>query len=182
MNTNLKRHERHLTQREIDQWLVEGPSTIVEAHLANCFYCRAKLAETTEPLAAFRKAVVAWSEEQTAQAGRQIFPEPTRSWVWAPALSIALAVALLAGFLVGPRAFRSHVVSGPIANTSVSDTVLMEQVDSEVSEAVPDALAPLTDLVAWDSKESAVFVTSEKKSVAKVKIATHTNSTAKAKE
>ena len=30
----------------------------------------------------------------------------------------------------------------------------MDQVDEEVSETVPDAMAPLTDLVAWDSSES----------------------------
>jgi hypothetical protein len=29
----------------------------------------------------------------------------------------------------------------------------MSQVDEEVSEAVPNAMAPLTDLVAWDSTE-----------------------------
>ena len=38
-------------------------------------------------------------------------------------------------------------------SSSDSDAALMDQVDTEVSEAVPDAMAPLTDLVAWDSGE-----------------------------
>jgi hypothetical protein len=40
-----------------------------------------------------------------------------------------------------------------------SDAALMDQVDTEVSEAVPDAMAPLTDLVAWDSNEGVAGTT-----------------------
>ena len=44
----------------------------------------------------------------------------------------------------------------------------MDQVDTEVSEAVPDAMAPLTDLVAWDSNEgSAAKTTTTEKHAAR---------------
>jgi ferric-dicitrate binding protein FerR (iron transport regulator) len=151
--------ERHLTSQEISQWLVEGPSAGAEAHADNCYACQAKLAEARQPLEMFRTAVMAWSEAQPEHPVRMVQQSQgsgRRAWIWAPALSLALGVALLAGFLVSPRAVRNHATATPaVANAPVSDAVLMEQVDSEVSEAVPDAMAPLTDLVAWDSPESA---------------------------
>jgi len=164
-------NERHLTSQEISQWLVEGPSANAEAHAENCYACQAKIAEAREPLAVFRTAFVAWSESQSGL--KQAHPAPAtepqrraegRPWILAPALSFALGVALLAGFLVGPKSFRTPAAQTRVAaNAPVSDAALMEQVDTEVSEAVPDAMAPLTDLVAWDSEGSVVATTSGKK-------------------
>jgi hypothetical protein len=170
-------NERHLTSREISQWLVEGPSASAEAHAANCYACQAKVAEAREPLALFRTAFVAWSEARNSRPARlaeRCLVEShrraeSRAWILAPVLSLALGVALLAGFLVGPKSFRGPAAQTPVAaNAPVSDAALMEQVDTEVSEAVPDAMAPLTDLVAWDSEGSVVATTSGKKA-AKVK-------------
>jgi len=177
--------ERHLTSQEISQWLVEGPSASAEAHAGNCYACQAKLTEAREPLAVFRTAAVAWSEAQVERPVRAVeFQQRAerRAWIWAPALSLALGVALLAGFLLGPKAFRTHTAQTPVAaNAPVSDAVLMEQVDSEVSEAVPDAMAPLTDLVAWDSEGSSVSTVSAKKAV-KGKSSVGVKAKAKAKE
>jgi hypothetical protein len=172
MNTNDIQSEGHLTPQDIAKWLVEGPSANAEAHLADCWTCQAKLVEAKEPLAVFRNALMAWSEGQLTDSARPVPAYSMRSWIWAPALSVALALAVLAGFLVGPRVFRDERTPQSIAYTPVSDSVLMEQVDSEVSEAVPDALAPLTDLVAWDSEEGASTVSPEKPA-AKTKSAIH---------
>ena len=53
--------------------------------------------------------------------------------------------------------------------TPDSDEALLAQVDTEVSEAVPDAMAPLTDLVDWDSSEGSATqsTTTEKQAVSK---------------
>jgi hypothetical protein len=67
---------------------------------------------------------------------------------WVPALGVTATIAVLAAFLV-----RTPVTpKAPVpAAVQISDGALIEQVDAEVSETVPDAMAPLTDLVSWDS-------------------------------
>jgi hypothetical protein len=71
---------------------------------------------------------------------------------WGPAFGVAVGVAVLAAFLVrSPTDQKVSVPQHPQQQQAqISDAALMEQVDAEVSETVPDAMAPLTDLVAWD--------------------------------
>jgi len=154
------RNRAHLTAKDISRWLVEGATPESEEHLLSCWTCQAKLAEAQEPLTAFRSAVVAWSEAQPETAVRPTAAMSLRDRgfrIWAPAAGAALAAILLAGILIVSGAFRGTSAPHQIVHTAVvpdPDAVLMDQVDTEVSEAVPDALAPLTDLVAWDSSEA----------------------------
>jgi hypothetical protein len=145
-----------LTNADISRWLVEGPSGKPEEHLRDCRSCRAKLAEASAPLTVFRSGVVAWSEAQTAteMARRVELKGRSGIWSWAPAFGLSFAMALLVAAIAGPPVYRWEVQRHAV-HPQVSDAALMEQVDAEVSEAVPDAMAPLTDLVAWDSEESA---------------------------
>lgn len=154
MNTDVT--NRHLSTRDISQWLVEGPTAEAEAHLAGCWSCQGKLTEAREPLTIFRSALVGWSEGQPAAK----IPAPDqkkgrRGWNltdWMPAASVAFALLVLGVFMVERGSWLKQPEPPMVHNMpAVSDTVLMQQVDEEVSEAVPDAMAPLTDLVAWDS-------------------------------
>ena len=164
----------HLTAKEISRWLVEGPGSDDAAHVRSCPSCAAKLAEVRAPLSVFRSAVVAWSEGQTAAPAR----EPA-GWVglaerlnfmnWVPAFGLALALAVFAALLVGPSIKRQVPTQAKAPVAPISDGVLMEQVDAEVSETVPDAMAPLTDLVAWDSDEAPAQKTGAPKRAAKIK-------------
>jgi len=180
MNENQRKV--HLSSKEISRWLVEGPSQENEEHLQSCWSCQAKLAEAREPLTAFRAAVVAWSDAQPAPQVRAatVTNSGQRGFrVWLPA-GLALAAMVLAGVLFGGGAFRVHPALPQHAATisEPDDAVLMEQVDAEVSEAVPDAMAPLTDLVAWDSGEATAEQapagkhTTKGKHVPKAKVAT----------
>ena len=164
----------HLTAKEISRWLVEGPGSDDAAHVRSCPSCAAKLAEVRAPLSVFRSAVVAWSEGQTAAPAR----EPA-GWVglaerlnfmnWVPAFGLALALAVLAALLVGPSIKRQVPTQAKAPVAPISDGVLMEQVDAEVSETGPDAMAPLTDLAAWDSEEAPAQKTGAPKRAAKIK-------------
>ncbi|AXC15353.1 hypothetical protein ACPOL_6109 [Acidisarcina polymorpha] len=156
MTLDMSRMEKHLTSNEISRLLVEGSWLEAEEHLRQCRNCQAQLAGIKEPLVAFRTAVMDWSEAQESKPIRETetsltVRERLSFMNWAPALSLAFALAVLAALLVSPAAF--HPASAPLQAglAAPSDTVLMEQVDQEVSEAVPDALAPLTDLVSWES-------------------------------
>jgi predicted anti-sigma-YlaC factor YlaD len=151
----------HLTSKEIARWLVEGPDTASEAHLRDCWSCRAKLAEARAPIADFRTALMAWSEAQSlaavgeSAAAKLTLRERMNFMNWVPAFGLAVALAVVAAGLVAPVVFHNHATQQAHNVPSVSDAVLMDQVDEEVSEAVPDAMAPLTDLVGWDSSEGA---------------------------
>jgi hypothetical protein len=180
MNEN--RRNAHLSAKEISRWLVEGPSLESEEHLQGCWSCQAKLAEAREPLTALRAAVVAWSEAQPAAPVRTVAVTSSAYRglrLWLPA-GLALAAMVLAAILFGGGAFRVHPALPQHAATlsEPDDAVLMEQVDAEVSEAVPDAMAPLTDLVAWDSGEATVEQApaskhaTKAKHVSKAKVAT----------
>jgi hypothetical protein len=153
----------HLTENAISRWLVEGPWREAEEHVRICRGCQASLAEAQEPLIAFRSTLLAWSEARSARIGStaKVFEFPSRLnfMNWLPAFGVALAVAVLAAFLVGsPASHWHHALQQQAKAPQVSDSALMDQVDEEVSEAVPDAMAPLTDLVAWDSGDNASTV------------------------
>ncbi len=158
-----ERNNGHLTAKEISQWLVEGPDQSAGQHVKACGACAAKLAEAQAPLTAFRGALVEWSETQSARPLR-LQTSMTRSEgrsdsrLWLPAAIFAMAVLLLIGYAKVPALLHGNSgMQPPVATASTttdSDEALLNQVDTEVSEAVPDAMAPLTDLVAWDSNEA----------------------------
>ena len=159
----------HLTAKEISRWLVEGPEQAASRHVQDCWSCQAKLAEARAPLTAFRTALVEWSEAQTAARPLPLRASATkneRHWglrLWMPVAGFALAAFLIFGYANAPGVFPWHsngqqqIAVAP--TTTNSDEALLDQVDTEVSEAVPDAMAPLTDLVAWDSSEGSAVKT-----------------------
>jgi hypothetical protein len=149
--------KEHLTSNDILQCLIEGPAPDAQEHLRECGRCRTTLAEAQAPLSVFRWAVVAWSEAQSAKPVREstrwaVLRERLNFMNWVPAFGVAAAIAVLAAFLVRTPAIPKAPAPAPV---QISDGALIEQVDAEVSETVPDAMAPLTDLVAWDSGQAA---------------------------
>ncbi len=80
-------------------------------------------------------------------------PSPRLRLLLAPAVALAVALALAvpawSHFHRGETAARRSAPAAQNdteARASVNDTVLMNQVDSDVSEDVPDALEPLAQL------------------------------------
>jgi hypothetical protein len=152
----------HLTAKEISRWLVEGPEQSASQHVQDCWTCQAKLSEAEEPLTAFRSALVEWSEAQAAKPLPLQIPSARSEGhlglrLWLPVASFALAALLLIGYAKVPALLHGNSsAQSPVATASTAadpDEALLAQVDTEVSEAVPDAMAPLTDLVAWDSSD-----------------------------
>jgi hypothetical protein len=171
MNTE-ERNGGHLTPEKISQWLVEGPDQPAVQHVKTCSFCEAKLADAQAPLAAFRGALVGWSDAQPAplhlKSSIAKNEAPMGARLWLPAVIFALAVLVLVGYARIPALLHGNSGSQPsVAMASPppdSDEALLNQVDTEVSEAVPDAMAPLTDLVAWDSRDGSAAqpITAEK--------------------
>lgn len=132
---------------------------------------REEVRELAEALSLYRSAMTHLAERSTGHprvaAGRSSSRFRLRLLV-GPALGAALAAGILL-----PVYGHLHRHSGEVqqsedanapdpgsARASVDDTVLMNQIDSQLSEGVPDALAPLADLSAQATSQTSV---SEKK-------------------
>jgi hypothetical protein len=132
---------------------------------------REEVREMAEALSLYGSAMRHIAEREAARTPIAV-RRPTRttrfSLLLAPALATAVAAAVIAP--VYSRLHHHSAVSGVVANTvqpnaadapaNVDDTVLMNQIDSELSEDVPEALRPLADLSDQTTNASSV---SEKK-------------------
>lgn len=117
-----------------------------------------EMRELAESLSLYRSAMRHIAEKQAA---RPFAPAAQRTsglrmrLVLVPALGAALAAAVIApAYVHWHHATIASTPGHPVVQTptittttaSVDDTDLMNQIDSEVSEDVPDALQPLEDM------------------------------------
>jgi hypothetical protein len=141
---------RHLSSRQISQWMIGERTPQQERHVRDCSQCGAELARLEAALALFRGSVRHWSDGQNraelppianispARRGPRI--RPVR---WA---LVAAALLVLAAVPV----YRDAQERQRQAEIARADARLLEQVDAEVSRAVPRPMEPLVKLVSWD--------------------------------
>jgi len=117
---------------------------------------REEVREMAEALSLYRSAMHHLAERETA---RPFVAEPRRArkmgfrLLLAPALTAAVAAGVLVPVYAHLHDHHTRTVAKNNTQTrttqnlaGVDDTALMNQIDSEVSEDVPDALRPLADL------------------------------------
>jgi anti-sigma factor RsiW len=124
-------------------------------HLAECEACRAAVARLEHGVGVFRSAAVEWSSEFLATRPQQLQSVsmrrlPAAAMRWAIAAMIPLVLLVLA---LLPFHFSSTRPSHPVAQ--LSDDALLEQVDEQVSVAVPSSMESLTHLVSTESNSGA---------------------------
>ncbi|MGB9032858.1 MAG: hypothetical protein WCC27_22235 [Acidobacteriaceae bacterium] len=134
---------------------------------------REEVREMAEALSLYRSAMRHIAEKEAARS-RIVEPRPGQTIRFGMLLAPALTAAVAAAVLVPVYSHIHHHTSAPNvavktsppspvdARANVDDTVLMNQIDSDLSEDVPDALRPLADLSSQTTNASAV---SEKKNV-----------------
>jgi hypothetical protein len=133
---------------------------------------RDEVRDLAEALSLYRSAMHHVADREAARPFVPA-PRPARIVGFRFLLAPALAAAIAAAALVPAYShFHHHSDSGPVAKNgqpnaadaraAVDDTVLMNQIDSELSEDVPDALRPLADVSDQTTSSSAV---TEKKNV-----------------
>jgi anti-sigma factor RsiW len=130
---------RHLSQEEIDGWLIGDRPAEVESHLTSCEDCAEKVAGMGDSLALFGSAVRSWGQEQMGST--RVFARPAIAW-WRIGLVFATLLLLVAMPVV------RHRQADP--NTSVQDEVLLKKVQQEISQSVPAPLEPLAKLMPND--------------------------------
>jgi len=155
----------HLSAWEQEEYILnqgaEQQDPQVLRHLAECVPCRAEVARLEHGVAIFRSAAVEWSTQSLATRSQHLQPVSLRRlpivamrWAFAAAVPVVLLLLALLPLhllhLSGPQA--TH----PVAQ--ISDDALLEQVDEQVSVAVPSSMESLTHLLSAD-KSSATATT-----------------------
>jgi predicted anti-sigma-YlaC factor YlaD len=136
----------HLSAEQISQWMVGDRTPELERHIAECAECRVELDRLESALAQFRTAM-----RETANAAPPLgWGESAsgRAWLSWPRLVLA-AVALIL-LVVLPVSWMAHARQ-QAAEAALADSQLLESVDSAISQAVPEPMEPLVNLVSWNS-------------------------------
>jgi hypothetical protein len=150
----------HLSPWEQEEYVLDQRTPEMLRHLTECAGCRAAVARLEHGVAVFRNAAVDWSSECLATRPQQLntsaargFPVLALRWAVAAVLPVLLLVFALLSF--HPTSTR------PIRPASdISDDALLEQVDQQLSVAVPSSMESLTNLVTTESRNGSVAATS----------------------
>lgn len=145
----------HLSAQDISEWMIGNRPGSVEEHLGTCPECAAEVTRMSESIAMFGSAVREWSEQQArnieirmpARAPRHFWNTGMFRWQVATASMAALLLAAI------PVYRMNHREPVPIITTAaaVSDEVLMQNVETQISRSVPAPMEPLADLMTGDT-------------------------------
>jgi anti-sigma factor RsiW len=144
---------RHLSERQMSEWALGERSPEMERHVGDCPSCRAELNLAGQALTAFRQSARQWSEQQLGAGVADAWKTGrSRPWITFRSLRWACAVALVflfAGVTVVWRNHRSAAV-----DSAEADAMLLKQIDTDVSQSVPDSMEPLLKLVSWNGGQA----------------------------
>jgi anti-sigma factor RsiW len=153
----------HLSAWEQEEYILnqgtEQQSPQVLRHLAECVACRAEVARLQHGVAVFRSAAVEWSSQSLARRPQQLQSVTLRKvsitriqWAFAAVVPlILLLLALLPWRLFHLSTPQTTHPAVQISAAQISDDALLEQVDEQVSVAVPSSMESLTHLVSADN-------------------------------
>ncbi len=138
---------KHLDDDAEVRWQL-GESTEAErAHVARCTRCQAEVLPLADTLQQFGIAAREWGERKAACTPQQTIA-PRRRVGWETLVAVA-AVLLFAVVMTVARWHARQVTLQAAAQQQreqqlAQDDALLEAVDQDVAQGVPDALAPLT--------------------------------------
>lgn len=143
----------HLSGWEQEEYWLGQRTPRMLRHLGECAGCRATVERLEQGLTTFRRAAVEWSSECLATRPQRLQTSSARrlpgfALRWAIAAVIPLLLLVLA---LRPLHLSTPHVARPAAQISESDDALLEQVDEQVSVAVPSSMESLTHLVSTGS-------------------------------
>jgi hypothetical protein len=135
----------HLSAEQISQWMMGDRTSQLEHHVARCEACRNELAQLETTLMQFRGAV----RELSGSAAPPAWREPARRGSWFSWPRMALVTATLLLLITVPIYWSARARQR--AEQERADALLLEQVDSAISRAVPAPMEPLVTLATWNS-------------------------------
>jgi hypothetical protein len=135
----------HFSPEQISRWMIGERTGQEEEHARLCPDCAAKVAGFESAIALFRESVRECGERYGGAAPK-LPARSSRMWSfrWA---SVAVALLLLAAVPI----YKNSRDQRRQAEMARADAALMEQVDVEISRAVPAPMEPLVKLVSWNT-------------------------------
>jgi hypothetical protein len=135
----------HLSPEDMSRWFAGERSPDLQRHAGECEACSARLDRLESSLAEFRGSVHDWSAAQPAAAPPMVWRLPVRHLVRTWILAAASLLILASGPVWWH--FRQQARAAEMARADA----LLQQVDAEISRAVPRTMEPLVSLVTWGS-------------------------------
>lgn len=154
---------QHLTDGELLEWLDGSAGPAVQAHLDGCAACRSEAHGLQDGIA--RYAIAMRRQATASQSARmagglaparrvQLRINHRLRWVGAGVLALLLAAQTALMMKTRPAASAAQAVAHPAAaavpqpaaalgNDSMSDDELLQAVNNDLSDEVPQALAPV---------------------------------------
>lgn len=146
----------HLSAWEQEEYVLEQRTPQMLRHLSACAECRTAIERLEMGVSFFRTAASEWSSECLAarpQPKRVVSGKRMPGLRWAFAVVIPLLLLIL---LLVPSLVPFHLSRPPHQAVPMSDDALLDQVDEQVSVAVPSSMESLTHLVSTGSGAGAV--------------------------
>lgn len=154
----------HLTEQGLLRWQMGDASEAERAHVSACPQCQAQTRPMADALSWFGTAAREWGDEKAAatlqwrdatssaaEEWRGARTAAARSWRTMAASWAVACVVLLLIFGIGLPRWNAHrqALEAAIQQQQrqqelARDNALMEEVDSDVSQVVPEAMQPLT--------------------------------------
>ncbi len=148
----------HLSPWEQEECIIDRPTPQMLRHLNECAECRGAVVGLERSTAIFRGAAMEWSAESLAARPRQLQvaggarrPVTALRWAIAAALPLVLMVLVFLGLHPNPRPVRPVAAINTASDAGNKDDALLEQVDEQLSVAVPASMESLTHLVSTGS-------------------------------
>lgn len=133
---------RHLTAAQIAEWTAGERSPEAVLHVAECDECRTQVSEFKDVLAQFRESAQ-WVPVPAPEVRSR------RPVLWPRLVAVAATVLLLLAIpVIRQREAQRRAL------VEQQDALLLQQVDAEIAQPVPDAMDPLVKLVTWNSNEA----------------------------
>ena len=142
-------NDNHLSVWEQEEYVLGQRTPEMMRHLAACAGCQGSVARLENGVSLFRATAVEWAGDSLAARPQQVFASARRL----PMIALRWAIAGVFPILVLIFALLAFHSSGrdperPIA--SMSDDALLDQVDDQLSVAVPSSMESLTHLVSTE--------------------------------
>jgi hypothetical protein len=167
-----KNTSAHLNDKTLIRWQMGDATELERTHVAECTECQAHAKPLKDALSWFGAAARQWGEERAAlveewhqsrdaaaQEWRESKAAAARGWRSMAAAWALVSVALLLVFAIGVPRWKAHraAIEAQVQQRQqeqkqdlARDNALLEEVDQDVSQVVPEAMQPLS----WSAANS----------------------------
>lgn len=137
---------RHLSTEQIDRLMAGDASAIDKQHVEECVECGAELVRARQSLSCFSNAVKLCADQHGgAEVPSGVLVHARQRGVAVRRLRWAVGTAAVAAVAAVP--FFKGIVDRQRALQAQEDSLLLEQVNQQVSRVVPESMEPFMDLL-----------------------------------